>query len=271
MTITLWQAALWGLLQGLTEFLPVSSSGHLAIVPWIVGLPTPDLTFDLVVHLGTLLAVIVFMWGDICSLWAALVHIVRTRRVEGPQERLVIWLVVGTVPAAVAGAFAQDLVERLISAPWAIALFLALTGTLLYIAERLGRRERPLEALGLGDTLSIGLAQALALIPGLSRSGATISAGLLRGLTRDAAARFSFLLSMPIIAGAALVHVGDALAKGLSSDVALTLAVGLVVAGSSGFLALRFLFRHIQKRSLRPFAFYCWGLAALGIILSFAR
>lgn len=280
--MTLWQAAFWGLLQGLTEFLPVSSSGHLALAPWLLGWPAPDLTFDLLVHLGTLAAVVAYLRRDVAALLAAAWRLARLRRIVDAPTRLAALIVVSALPAALLGALFNDLVEQAIQAPWAVSLLLAVTGGILFLSERLpesaqrlpesaqrlARRERPLEALTVADALGIGLAQAVAMLPGISRSGATIGAGLLRGLTRREAARFSFLMALPVITGATLVQLLRVLRGGLAAAPAANLGVGLAVAAVSGYAALRFLLRYLQTHSLRPFAFYCWGLALVGLAAS---
>jgi len=264
-------AVLWGILQGVTEFLPVSSSGHLALIPWLLGGPVPGLLFDLVVHGGTLLAILAYFGRDIKGLFVGVWRLVRRRRADTPEGALVWWILVSALPAAVAGALASDLVERTLNAPWMVSAFLAVTGGILYLAERLGRRTRALDSLGWRDALWIGLAQAVALLPGISRSGATISAGLMRGLERQAAARFSFLMALPAIAGALMMEILHALRGGLPPAEGASLWVGFAASALSGYLALRFLFRHIQVRSLRPFAYYCWAIAFVGLAVSLLR
>lgn len=266
--MTLWHAAFWGLLQGLTEFLPVSSSGHLALAPFLLGWPTPDLTFDLVVHLGTLGATVVYLRRDVAALLAAAWRLARRRRMADADTRLVALIALSALPAVVLGALFNDLVERAIQAPWAVSLLLLVTGGILFASERLARRERPLEALTWADALWIGLAQAVAMLPGISRSGATIGAGLLRGLRRRDAARFSFLMVLPVIAGATLMQLWRVLRGHVMSASAAHLAVGLAVAAVSGYAAIAFLLRHVQTRSLRPFAYYCWALALVGLAAS---
>lgn len=264
-------AALWGILQGVTEFLPVSSSGHLALIPWLLGGSVPGLLFDLVVHGGTLLAILAYFWRDVKGLFVGAWRLVSRRRADTPEGALVWWILVSALPAAVAGALASDLVERALTAPWMVSALLAATGGILYFAERLGRRTRALDSLGWRDALWIGLAQAVALMPGISRSGATISAGLMRGLERQAAARFSFLMALPVIAGALMMEILHALRGGLPPAEGASLWVGFVASALSGYWALRFLFRHVRARSLRPFAYYCWAIAFVGLAVSLLR
>jgi undecaprenyl-diphosphatase len=268
--VTALQAVLWGVLQGLTEFLPVSSSGHLVLVPWLVGATVPGLGYDVAVHLGTLLAVLVVLRRDIGALLVALWRIVRRRRIEGPTQRLVVWLVLATIPAAVLGALYGDAVEAMLGRPAIIAGLLIVTGVLLLVGEWAARQNRRLDGLRWPDALLIGLAQAVALAPGISRSGATMSAGLWRGLERAEAARFSFLLSVPIILGAAASRLLGSSA-GVGASHASLFALGFAAAALSGGAALWFLLRHVRLRSLRPFAFYCFAMALLCLAVSLLR
>jgi len=263
------QALFLGVLQGATEFLPVSSSGHLVLAPWLLGWDSPGLAFDAVVHWGTAVAVVVYFWRDWVSLvQAALRWVSRTLRrartaPEPSQGERLVWLIVlGTVPAAVIGYLLEDFFEGMFGRPAAAAGFLLVTAALLTITEWLGRRERDLDALNWLDALVVGLAQALAIFPGISRSGATIAAGLSRGLRREPAARFSFLLATPVILGAGLFKVVDlARVGGLAAQVP-TLAVGFISAGVVGLACIHFLLRYLQRRRLYPFAVYC---AVLGV------
>jgi len=263
------QALFLGVLQGATEFLPVSSSGHLVLAPWLLGWDSPGLAFDAVVHWGTAVAVVVYFWRDWVSLvQAALRWVSRTLRrartaPEPSQGERLVWLIVlGTVPAAVIGYLLEDFFEGMFGRPAAAAGFLLVTAALLTISEWLGRRERDVDALNWLDALVVGLAQALAIFPGISRSGATIAAGLSRGLRREPAARFSFLLATPVILGAGLFKVVDlARVGGLAAQVP-TLAVGFISAGVVGLACIHFLLRYLQRRRLYPFAVYC---AVLGV------
>ena len=261
--MNLFQAFFLGILQGATEFLPVSSSGHLVLVPWLLGWASPGLAFDAVVHWGTALAVIAYFWRD----WVSLVRALTLRRLradpslepsQGSRDARLAWFIVlGTVPAALIGWLLEDFFEEMFARPAAAAAFLLVTAALLTASERFGRRERDLDALAWPDALLVGLAQALAIFPGISRSGATIAAGLARGLRREPAARFSFLLATPVILGAGLLKVVDlAQMGGLAAQVP-TLAIGFVAAGVVGFGCIHFLLRYLQRRRLYPFAVYC--------------
>ncbi len=274
------RALFLGLLQGATEFLPVSSSGHLVLIPWLLGWPIPSLAFDAMVHWGTLVAVIAYFWRDWLALlrgaWAGL----RTRSLSDPAARLLLLLIVGTIPAALAGALLEDFFEGMFARPDAAAGFLLLTAALLTLAE-LGwaRRSsapnpgalRALPALSWADALAVGLAQAVAILPGVSRSGATIAAGLGRGLEREAAARFSFLLSAPIILGAGAMQLWQLARAGTLAGEAPLLAAGFLTALVSGFAAIHFLLNYVRRRPLYPFALYCILLGILGLTVAALR
>lgn len=263
-----WAALGWGVLQGLTEFIPVSSSGHLVLVPWLLGLEAPELRFDVVVHAGTLVAVLIAFAPDILALVRGFWQALRARQMN-PQARLALLLVVSAIPAGVLGLLLENLVADALGAPIAVALLLLVTGCLLFLSESLGKRERHLDTLTLADTLLIGVSQCLALLPGISRSGATISGGLLRGLRRDEAARFSFLMSIPVIAGAALRTLWGT--GNVMGDNALALAIGFFAASLSGYLGLRFLVSMVARHGLRPYAYYCWAFGLLCLVAAVVR
>ena len=269
--MTLWRAILLGMLQGATEFVPVSSSGHLVLVPWALGWAAPSLAFDAVVHLGTLLAVLTYFWTDVIALARGWVRTLRERRLETTEGRLAWLILISVIPGGVVGLLLDDWFEALFSSPGAVAGLLLVTGLILYLSDRLVRGALLQSDVGLRDVLVIGLAQGLAIAPGISRSGATISAGLWRGLDRDAAARFSFLMGIPIVAGAAASALLDAAQAGLTSGEGSALVVGLVAAALSGYLAIRYLLRYLRSRTLRPFAYYCWAAGLLGVLLHWAR
>ncbi|MHB1293485.1 MAG: undecaprenyl-diphosphatase UppP [Anaerolineae bacterium] len=265
------QAVVLGLLQGATEFIPVSSSGHLVLIPWLLGWEDPSLLFDVIVHLGTLCAVVVYFWADIVALLVGAWQSLRDRNLDTPAKRLPWLLVLATIPAAVLGYLIEDYVEQLFGAPQTVAILLLVTGGLLVASETLGRRVRSLEQIRISDAAAVGLAQAVAIIPGISRSGATMAMGLGRGLQRDAAARFSFLMSLPIIAGAAGSQILSAAETGFETLNPAPLAAGFVVAALSGYLAIRFLLNYVRAHSLRPFAYYCWIAGLILLVLTFVR
>lgn len=263
------QALLLGLLQGATEFIPISSSGHLVLVPWLLGWQEPGLAFDAVVHWGTLLAVVGYFWRDLALLAQAWLQGWRTRSWPDPQGRLAWLILLGTLPAVALGLLLEEWFEALFSAPTMVAGFLLVTGLLLVVSERLGRRERGEGELGWLDALLIGLGQAMAIAPGISRSGATMAAGLLRGLRREAAARFSFLLALPVILGAGVLQLAKLAASEQGRGEWPTLALGFITAAASGYLCIRFLLGYLRHHSLYPFALYCCvaGLVALALSL----
>ncbi|MBC7259409.1 MAG: undecaprenyl-diphosphatase UppP [Chloroflexi bacterium] len=260
------QAVILGIVQGLTEFLPVSSSGHLVLVPWALEWGQPGLLFDTVLHWGTLVAVVVYFWDDLWSLVRAWVRSVAARKVDTPQARLAWLILIATIPAAVIGYLLEDFFESLFSAPVAVGGSLIGTGLILAAAEWAYPRIRKVQTLRLGDALIVGLAQAAAICPGLSRSGLTIAAGIFRGLGRESAARFSFLLSVPIILGAGLAQLAPAIATP-GATAWFPLALGFASAAISGYLAIHFLLGFVRRRRFWPFAAYCWivGLAALAV------
>lgn len=274
------RALFLGLLQGATEFLPVSSSGHLVLVPWLLGWPVPGLAFDTLVHWGTTVAVIAYFWRD----WVALIrgawHGLRTRSLNNPNARLLLFLILATVPGALAGALLEDFFEGMFARPAAAAGFLLLTAAILTLAESAwarrssapgGNPPRPLSALSWPDALTVGLAQAVAILPGVSRSGATIAAGLGRGLEREAAARFSFLLATPIILGAGAMQMLQLFQTGGWAGEAPALIVGFLAALVSGGLSIHFLLRYVRRRPLYPFALYCVLLGILGLVAAILR
>ncbi|MBN1400604.1 MAG: undecaprenyl-diphosphate phosphatase [Anaerolineae bacterium] len=265
------QAIVLGLLQGLTEFLPVSSSGHLVLVPWLLAWDAPDLSYDVTVHVGTLVAVLIHFRVEVRQAIGGLWDILRERRIRGPNARLAWLLMLATLPGAMLGLLLEELFERLFATPPAVAALLIVTGCLLVLADRLAVRTRNLVDMRAPDALLIGLAQGAAIAPGISRSGATISAGLLRGLGRKEAGRFAFLLSIPIIAAAGAYSLIKVLAGGGGTPQLMPLVLGFVAAGLSGYAAIRLFLRFVRQHSLRPFAYYCWGLATLCLVVSLVR
>jgi undecaprenyl-diphosphatase len=252
-----------------TEFLPISSSGHLVLVPWLFQWENPGLAFDAMLHLGSLLAVVAFFWRDLRDLAVAGLASVKERSLGGDQRRKLAWCVVlGSVPAAVLGFAFNDFFEALFGAPvWAGALLLV-TGMILALSERYGRKTLDLYRIGWLDALVVGFGQALAIAPGISRSGATIGAGLWRGLRRESAARFSFLLSVPVIFGAGVFKLKDLWETSLVVDSPWPVLAGFLAAAISGFLSIRFLLGYLRKGRLYPFAVYCWAAGLLTLLLA---
>jgi undecaprenyl-diphosphatase len=271
------EALLLGVVQGLTEFLPISSSGHLIVVPWLQDYTflTEDeafnKTFDVALHGGTLIAALAYFRHEVWRLIGGFLAAVRKRTIETDEERLAVAIAIGTVPAVIAGGLASDFIDEHLGEPWMIAVQLIVFGALLDWADRRPQR-RPLERTQLRDGW-IGLAQVLALAPGTSRSGITITAARFLGLDRDAAARFSFLLLIPIVAGATLFKGIGAVHEGLPPGVGGPMVVGTVAAAISGYAAIVFLLRLVRTASYRPFVLYRYaaGIAILLVIATGLR
>jgi undecaprenyl-diphosphatase len=267
------EALLLGIVQGLTEFLPISSSGHLVLVPWLQDYtflrehPDFNKTFDVALHAGTLIAAIVYFRLEVVALTRGFLEAVRQRAIEGADQRLSVAIAVGTVPAVIAGGLGAGLIEDHLGEPWMIALQLIFFGALLMHADRLPQR-KSLDGATIKDGWYIGLSQVLALAPGTSRSGITITAARYLGLDRDAAARFSFLLLIPIVAGATTFKAAEAVAEGLPAGVGGPMVVGTIAAAVSGYLAIAFLLRLVRTMSYAPFVYYRYaaGIAILLVI-----
>jgi len=272
------EALLLGIVQGLTEFLPISSSGHLILVPWLQDYTFLlehehfNKTFDVALHVGTLVAAIGYFRHEVVSLIRAFLEALRQRSIETPMQRLSVAIAVGTVPAALAGGIGASFFEETLGEPWMIAIQLIVFGAVLLWADRLPQR-KTLEDSTIKDGLYIGLAQILALAPGTSRSGITITAARFLGLDRDAAARFSFLLLIPIVAGATLFKGIGAVHEGLPSGVAGPMVVGVLASAISGYFAIVFLLRLVRTTSYRPFVLYRYaaGVAILIVIATGLR
>jgi undecaprenyl-diphosphatase len=282
------QAVILGIVQGLTEFIPISSSAHLVIIPWLFNWSDPaleSLTFDVALHLGTLLALLAYFWTDWVRLVKAGIASIVERKIGDDIDRKLAWyLVIGTIPGGVIGLLFEHKIEKLFhpseggivasSMIW-MAAIIALLGALLFLAERLAKHDRKMTGITLRDSILIGLAQALAIFPGVSRSGSTITAGLAVGLERETAARFSFLLSAPIVAGAGLKSLWD-IYKGIhsgaiaGSEMAL-FPIGFVAAAISGYFCIKFLLQFLQKNSTNVFVYYRWALAVFVVAVALSR
>lgn len=271
------QAALIGLLQGLTEFIPISSSAHLELAPWIAGWETDglvgSLAFDVFLHLGTLVALLVYFARDWVRYARAWLSSVGERRIGDDPERRIAWLLIlATIPAAAIGFALEGFIEQQFhgdndGARLAIAGFLVIGAAALWASDRLGSRRRELADLTTGTALTIGVSQAIALLPGISRSGATITAGLALGMTRESAARFSFLLATPITLGAGLYGSRRLLTESHTGTEWLAIGVGFVVAALSGMIAIGFLLAWLRRRSVAVFSLYRVGFAAVLVVL----
>jgi undecaprenyl-diphosphatase len=278
-------AIVLGIVQGLTEFIPISSSAHLIIVPWLFRWDDPGLSFDIALHLGTLTALLWFFWSDWVRVVRAGVASIVERKIGQDADRRLAWfLVIGTIPGGLAGLLAQGEIEKLFHQPGAshavgpmiiMAVIIALLGVALFIAERTARHTRGLNQISLKDSVIIGLSQALAIFPGVSRSGSTITAGLALGLQRETAARYSFLLSAPIMLAAGAKSLYDVL-TGLSSGAMtqadlLVMAVGFVTAAITGYFCIKYLLRYLQRNSTDIFVYYRWALAIFIVVIALIR
>jgi undecaprenyl-diphosphatase len=253
-----------GLVQGLGEFLPISSSAHLVLIPWIFKWQDPGLTFDIALHVGTLIAVILYFWRD----WLSLI----SKGLTKPKERegkLFWYLVLATIPGAAAGYLLEHKAETVFRNPVLIAGMLILLGVVLYVVDRKSRKQMDVEHISLKTSFLIGLSQALAIIPGVSRSGITMTTALALGMTREGAARFSFLLSAPVIFGAAAIKMPKIIAN--PSVIDTPFIVGIVVACISGLASIGFLLRYLQTKTFLPFAWYRFILGAVVIIIALMR
>jgi undecaprenyl-diphosphatase len=272
----LWQVIVLAVVQGLTEFLPISSSAHLILIPQFLHWNDPGLAFDVALHAGTLLAVLLYFLHD----WIQLVlcgfglHYPRraSEQTVTHNRRMFWYLVAGTIPGGLVGFLFEKRIEENLRSPVPIACAMILIALLMWYAESVARLERPIEQVSLGDSLAIGSAQALALFPGVSRSGITITAGLFRGMTREAAARFSFLLSTPLIAGAAAKELPKLLKmqKSGALDMPLShIAISIAVSAIVGYAVIAFLLQYLQTRTLKIFIYYRILFGIVILVLAF--
>jgi undecaprenyl-diphosphatase len=265
------QAIILGIVQGATEFLPISSSGHLVIVPHILGWEFSTdqaFVFDVWVQLGTLVAVILYFWKEIYWItFSTVTSIWEPRHRSRPEVRLGICIIVATLPAAIGGVFLKARVEQAFSNPYTTVVFLILTAMLLLIAERAGKRQIPLENITWRDAFWIGMFQILSLFPGLSRSGSTITGGMLRNLDRRSAARFSFLMSVPIMVGAGLYTIPDLLKIQNLSTFITPIVIGFVTSMIVGYLSIRWLLKYLSHNSFYPFIIYLISVSLIILLL----
>ncbi len=263
--MTLRQAIVLGTVQGLTEFLPISSSAHLILAPRIMGWPDQGLTFDVVLHAATLLAILSFFWRDCIEIIRESFQPSRAPFTERTGGRsMLLFLFLGTLPAAIAGMLTEEIIATHLRNPGILPITLIFVALLLWLAERRATLSKGLEKISLMDALSVGTAQALALIPGTSRSGITITTGLFRGMTREAAARFSFLLSAPILVGASLKKLHEINQLGIPEGGAMSLLVGFLTALVVGYFTIKYFIRFLQKKTLYVFIYY---RILLGIVI----
>ena len=254
-----------GAVERATEFLPISITENLYLNPWLFGWPDPGLGFDIALHLGTLVALLLYFRSEWLSLSQGALDFLRGRR--DANARLTLYLVLGTIPALVAGALLADYAETTLRHPLVIASTLIVLALVLVVAERIGSRETKLDKITGTDAVTVGCAQALALIPGVSRSGVTITAGLFRGMTREAAARFSFLLSTPVIGAAISKTMVDGIRHGFPAVALNELIGGVIVSGIVGYLSIAFLLRFLATHTTYVFVYY---RIILGIVVAVA-
>ncbi len=260
--LTIWQAFVLGALQGLTEFLPVSSSAHLSLTPWVFGWEPAGLGFDLALHVGTLVALLWYFRAEWVQLAGGGITLLRHRRIVDDASRRAWFIIIATIPAGLAGLLLEDLAETVFRAPIITAIALIVMGALLWIVDARAPKDRDRASMTWRDALLVGCAQVLALVPGVSRSGSTITAGRALGFDRSAAAVFSFLMSMPIILAAAIFKVPDAIRE---TGISAPLVVGVLTAALSSWLAITVLLRYVSRRGYGIFAVYRFALG--GVIL----
>ncbi len=265
---TIFQALVLGLLQGLAEFLPISSSAHLALAPWLFNWPDPGLPFDVALHFGTLVAVLWYFRGEWVALARAVGQIIRTRKIETVEQKRAAFLVIATIPGGIFGLLLEKKAETTFRNPALIATALIVLGVLLWLADRIASRDRALTQMTWKDSILIGCAQVFALIPGVSRSGSTITAARALGLDRNGSAAFSFLLSMPIIAAAVVLKVPHVMRE---SGMSIPLLVGVAASAISGWLAISVLLKYVSRHSYGAFAVYRILLGAAVLAIYFSR
>ena len=277
--MTIMQAIILGIVQGLTEFLPISSSGHLILVPWLFNwhflLDNPDLnkTFDVALHLGTFVAVLVYFWREVGTLIAAWVRSIGRRSLADPMAKLAWLLLVSTIPAAIVGVVLESFIEDRLGKPWIIAIAMIVFAGVMYLIDHIAKLDRELDSLTWFDAVLIGCAQALALCPGVSRSGITMMTGLLLRLDRESAARYSFLMSIPVIGGAAAYKALEVAKNGLPSGTAMPFLVGMISAALSGLVAIWFVLAYLKRHNFNLFVLYriVIGVAVLILIVAGVR
>ena len=273
---TVIQALVMGIVQGLTEFLPVSSSGHLIVVPYLLGWSDPflnSLEFSVMLHMGTLVALLVYFRRDWVRLVPAGLAAIRDRSLQDDEDRRLAWLLIAaTIPAAIVGFLLNDIIERSFRQPGLVAVTLVIGGLILLIADRFGAKSRTIDDVTFPIAAGIGTAQALALIPGISRSGISISAARMVGMDRESAARFAFLMATPITAGAGVFEIRKLLAGegGVSVEI-VPLVVGLIAALISGLAAIQFMLTFLRRQSLDVFVWYRFALAAVVLVFWLRR
>ena len=268
--MTIFQAIILGIVQGLTEFLPISSSGHLVLVPHLFNWSIPEdqvFVFDMLVQAGTLVAVVLYFWNDLWAILTAWIKGVFNKKPFETNEAKMGWLLIlATVPGVLGGLFLDEMIESAFNSAGMTVVFLAITAILLSLGEWLGKKERGLDSFNWIDALVMGLFQMLALFPGISRSGSTITGGLLRNVDRSSAARFSFLMSVPIMFGASVMTIFDLGSVSNVSSFLPALIVGFLVAGVVGYLSIRWLLNYLMNHSLGKFSLYLMVVCILSVL-----
>jgi undecaprenyl-diphosphatase len=267
MELSIVQAVVFGLIQGLGEFLPISSTAHLILLPYFLHWPDPGLEFDVALHLGTLVAVLAFFWQDWLKIFTSAYVSFKKEGVKSFKNELLYLLVIATIPGAMFGLLFEDKAETIFRTPLLIAITLIIGGAVLYWAEKTAKQQKNISSITLKETLIIGLSQALAVIPGFSRSGVTITAGLFSGLDKMSAARFSFLLSTPIIFGAAALK----LPKLFQTSLDQAMVLGILSSAIFGFLAIKYLLKFLEKFGYGVFFWYRLVLGVVIILLTLFR
>ena len=269
------QSVMLGIIQGLTEFLPVSSSGHLVLLQNLFGIREPELLFDISLHLGTLLAVFIVFYKEILRILQTLLRLpalikssgnLKSVFADNEEIRIFALIIIGSVPTAILGILFHKVADQIFGSVWIVGVMLLVTGTLLWFTRQMSDEGRPLIKVSIRDALMIGLIQGMAIMPGISRSGATISMALFLGMNREVAGRYSFLLSIPAILGALILGLNSTI---IQTDIpGKTILLGTVIAGIVGYIALKILLRMVKQGHLYYFAPYCWLLGAATLIWS---
>ncbi|MDL1985418.1 MAG: undecaprenyl-diphosphate phosphatase [Deltaproteobacteria bacterium] len=269
------QSVMLGIIQGLTEFLPVSSSGHLVLLQNLFGIREPELLFDISLHLGTLLAVFIVFYKEILRILQTLLRLpalikssgnLKSVFADNEEIRIFALILIGSIPTAILGILFHKIADQIFGAVWIVGVMLLVTGTLLWFTRQMSDEGRPLIKVSIRDALMIGLIQGMAIMPGISRSGATISMALFLGMNREVAGRYSFLLSIPAILGALILGLNSTI---IQTDIpGKTILLGTVIAGIVGYIALKVLLRMVKQGHLYYFAPYCWLLGAATLIWS---
>jgi undecaprenyl-diphosphatase len=265
--VTVFQAIVLGVIQGLSEFLPISSSAHLALTPWLFGWEPPGLAFDVALHLGTLIALVWFFRQEWVTLAKAFFSILGQRRIETESERRVAFVIVATIPGAAAGYLLKEYAETIFRTPALTGTMLIVMGVILWAVDQRAPQVKGITVMTWREAILIGLAQMFAIIPGVSRSGSTITAGRAMALTREAAAVFSFLLSLPIITAAIVFKGSEAIAHGVTTP----LVAGIIASAISGWLAISVLLKFVARNSYGVFAAYRLVLGLLVLVVAFTR